>query len=89
MTTEVTARAGTAVLADVAEPQPVVQQPGAAPDYRFFRTTVARVQRISPSFLRLTFTAPPETLRAAVQRLASIDERAAAARPALPQRWMT
>ncbi|WP_299957332.1 siderophore-interacting protein [uncultured Modestobacter sp.] len=61
MTTAVTARAGTAVLEDVAEPQPVVQQPVAAPDYRFFRTTVARVQRISPSFLRLTLSGPELT----------------------------
>lgn len=41
------------------------------------------------SFLRLPFTASPDALRAAVQRLASIDARAAAARPVLPQRWMT
>lgn len=41
------------------------------------------------SFLRLPFTASPDCLRAAVRRLASIDTEAAAARPALPQRWMT
>ena len=41
------------------------------------------------SYLRLPFTAPPDALRIAVHRLASIDAEAAAARPALPQRWMT
>ncbi len=41
------------------------------------------------SFLRLPFTAAPDALRVAVQRLASIDATAAAARPVLPQRWMT
>ncbi len=41
------------------------------------------------SFLRLPFTAAPDVLRTAVQRLAAIDGTAAAARPALPQRWMT
>ena len=41
------------------------------------------------SYLRLPFTMPPDALRVAVHRLAGIDAEAAAARPALPQRWMT
>jgi DNA-binding transcriptional MocR family regulator len=41
------------------------------------------------SYLRLPFTMPPDALRVAVHRLAAIDAEAAAARPALPQRWMT
>ncbi len=41
------------------------------------------------SYLRLPFTAPPDALVTAVRRLAGIDAQAAAARPALPQRWMT
>ncbi|WP_164479132.1 PLP-dependent aminotransferase family protein [Nakamurella antarctica] len=41
------------------------------------------------SYLRLPFTAAPEQLTAAVIRLASIDAAAAAARPGIPERWMT
>jgi NADPH-dependent ferric siderophore reductase len=56
VTTAATGRAGTAL----AEPelQAVAPAPVAAPGYRFFAVTVARVQRISPSFLRLTLTGP-------------------------------
>src|SRR3954471_3163014 len=32
-----------------------------APEYRFFTATVARVQRLSPSFLRLTLAGPELT----------------------------
>jgi len=55
MTTAITERAGTAIDA---LPAPVVQQPVAAPEYRFFAVSVARVERLSPSFLRLTLTGP-------------------------------
>jgi len=59
MTTAVTGRTGTALAERAAEhvaeaPAVVVQQPVAAPEYRFFAATVARVERLSPSFLRLT-----------------------------------
>jgi NADPH-dependent ferric siderophore reductase len=64
MTTATTER----VAAALAEPLPaesaplvVVQQPVAAPEYRFFSATVARVERLSPSFLRLTFAGPELT----------------------------
>jgi NADPH-dependent ferric siderophore reductase len=36
--------------------EPIAPAPVAAPGYRFFPVTVARVQRLSPSFLRLTLT---------------------------------
>ena len=50
-TTVATDRTGTVL----AEPEPlVVHQPVSAPEYRFFAARVARVQRLSPSFLRLT-----------------------------------
>jgi NADPH-dependent ferric siderophore reductase len=39
----------------------VAAQPAAAPEYRFFTATVARVQRLSPSFLRLTLAGPELT----------------------------
>jgi NADPH-dependent ferric siderophore reductase len=56
VTTAAAGRAGTSL----AEPelQAVAPAPVAAPGYRFFAVTVARVQRISPSFLRLTLTGP-------------------------------
>ncbi|WP_164700270.1 siderophore-interacting protein [Modestobacter sp. KNN46-3] len=61
MTTAVTGRAGTAVLENLTEPQPAVPQPVAAPSYRFFSATVGRVQRLSPTFLRLTLRGPELT----------------------------
>ncbi|HEV7871884.1 MAG TPA: siderophore-interacting protein [Modestobacter sp.] len=54
--TVTTARAARAV----AEPE-VPQQPVTAPEYRFFSATVASLQRLSPSFLRLTFAGPELT----------------------------
>lgn len=41
------------------------------------------------SYLRLPFSAPPQTLVSAVGRLAGIDQAASDARPMLPDRWMT
>jgi len=62
MTTATTERAGTAIDAAPGTAEPaVVQQPVAAPEYRFFAVTVARVQRLSPSFLRLTLSGPDLT----------------------------
>jgi NADPH-dependent ferric siderophore reductase len=64
MTTATTARSGTALAEPVApaESRPVVvPQPVTAPEYRFFSATVARVQRLSPCFLRLTFAGPELT----------------------------
>jgi NADPH-dependent ferric siderophore reductase len=60
MTTATTARAGTAPAEPAGGPPPVVFQP-TAPGYRFFSATVARVQRLSPSFLRLTLAGPELT----------------------------
>jgi NADPH-dependent ferric siderophore reductase len=60
MATATPARSGTAVAEPVAE-QVVYQQPVAAPQYRFFSATVARVQRLSPTFLRLTLAGPELT----------------------------
>ena len=58
MTTAVTARPGTVLT----ERRPrALPQPVAAPGYRFSDVTVARVQRLSPSFLRLTLTGPQLT----------------------------
>src|SRR3954469_22580037 len=47
------------IVADI-DPAPlrVAQPPVPTPDYRFFPVTVLGVQRLSPSFLRLTFTGP-------------------------------
>jgi NADPH-dependent ferric siderophore reductase len=59
MTTATTAPAGSALAEPV--PAPVVQLPVAAPEYRFFSATVARVELLSPSFLRLTFAGPELT----------------------------
>jgi NADPH-dependent ferric siderophore reductase len=59
MTTATTERAGT--LDESAAAPVVLQQPVAAPEYRFFSATVLRVQRLSPSFLRLTFAGPDLT----------------------------
>ncbi|WP_369139016.1 siderophore-interacting protein [Modestobacter versicolor] len=56
MTTATTDRVSTAT----AEPAPV-RQPAGAPEFRFFSGTVARVQRLSPNFLRLTFAGPEFT----------------------------
>jgi NADPH-dependent ferric siderophore reductase len=56
MTTVTTARAGTALAQPGAERQSV-----AAPEYRFFSAAVARVQRLSPSFVRLTLAGPELT----------------------------
>jgi NADPH-dependent ferric siderophore reductase len=57
-----TERAGTALSPDVPVTRPaVVQEPAAAPGYRFFAAAVARVQRLSPSFLRLTLAGPELT----------------------------
>ncbi|MCZ2818590.1 siderophore-interacting protein [Modestobacter sp. VKM Ac-2984] len=39
----------------------MVQQPVTAPEYRFFAVTVQRVERLSPSFLRITLTGPELT----------------------------
>jgi NADPH-dependent ferric siderophore reductase len=56
MTTATTEGPGTGLA------EPVVpEQSVAAPEYRFFSATVARVQRLSPSFLRLTFAGPELT----------------------------
>jgi NADPH-dependent ferric siderophore reductase len=60
MTTLSPARSGTALAEPLAEPV-VYQQPMAAPEYRFFSATVARVQRLSPTFLRLTLAGPELT----------------------------
>jgi NADPH-dependent ferric siderophore reductase len=59
MTTATTGPAVGALAEPV--PAPTGQLPVAAPEYRFFSATVARVQRLSPSFLRLTFAGPELT----------------------------
>ena len=46
--------------ATTARPAPPLVEP-AAPSYRFFSARVTRVQRLSPSFLRLTFAGPELT----------------------------
>jgi NADPH-dependent ferric siderophore reductase len=63
MTTAITDRPATAPaeLGTSDQAPPVVQQPAAAPGYRFFSATVAAVQRLSPNFLRLTFAGPELT----------------------------
>jgi NADPH-dependent ferric siderophore reductase len=60
MTTATTARAGT-TLAEPADGLPLVVFQPPAPEYRFFSATVAGVQRLSPSFLRLTLAGPELT----------------------------
>ncbi|WP_369134128.1 siderophore-interacting protein [Modestobacter sp. I12A-02662] len=57
MTTALTRTSG---APNIVEPLPlqVAQPPVATPDYRFFPVTVLGVQRLSPNFLRLTFTGP-------------------------------
>ncbi|OMQ14441.1 NADPH-dependent ferric siderophore reductase, partial [Modestobacter sp. VKM Ac-2676] len=42
-------------------PARAAQAPAVAPEYRFFSVRVARVQRISPTFLRLTLAGPDLT----------------------------
>jgi len=56
MTTAIQARSGSALAEQV-----VFQQPVAVPEYRFFSAAVARVQRLSPTFLRLTLAGPELT----------------------------
>jgi NADPH-dependent ferric siderophore reductase len=49
-------------LAEAAPAEPlVVRQPSAAPEYRFFPAVVARTERLSPSFRRLTLAGPELT----------------------------
>jgi NADPH-dependent ferric siderophore reductase len=60
MTTALTQTTDTRNIVADLEPAPLrVAQPAVAtPDYRFFPVTVLGVQRLSPSFVRLTFTGP-------------------------------
>src|SRR3954471_11823642 len=63
MTTAIPARSGPALAEPEQAPaEPVVVQPSVAvPEYRFFSAAVARVQRLSPTFLRLTLAGPELT----------------------------
>jgi len=66
MTTATTDRPGTAHVgaapAPVRQTAPLVaKRAAAAPGYRFFTAAVARVRRLSPSFLRLTLSGPELT----------------------------
>src|SRR3954470_5966142 len=62
MTTVAHAPAGGALVEAAVPAEPlVVRQPSSAPEYRFFAAAVARVQRLSPSFLRLTLAGPELT----------------------------
>src|SRR3712207_1536041 len=53
MTTATPARSGTTLAEPVTSQRPV-----ATPEYRFFSATVSQVQRLSPTFLRLTLAGP-------------------------------